>query len=150
MSTAPSCRLLLPILTLLLRFMGCVLLLAFPTILLPEAWMAATHEWLGLGEFPAATLTDYLTRSAAALYGMHGVLVLMVSTDVVRYRSLVTVLGAMNVAMGGVMLGIDLHADMPWWWTAIEGPPLMGMGVLILLLNRAAARNDRAPKELPA
>ena len=127
-------------LVLLLRLMGCVLLLAFPAMLLPESIMASTHAWLGMGEFPSSTLTDYLTRSIAALYGFHGVLVLIVSRDVTRYRPIVTYIGVMSIAFGTMMLAIDLHAGMPWWWTAGEGPPLAGMGLLVLLLNRAAGR----------
>lgn len=127
-------------LVLLLRFMGCVLLLAFPAVLLPESWMASTHAWLGLGEFPASMLTDYLTRSIAALYGFHGVLVLIVSRDVVRYRPIVTFLGVMGIAFGAIILAIDLNAGMPWWWIAGEGPPLAAMGLLVLLLNQAAVR----------
>ncbi|MCZ6836679.1 MAG: hypothetical protein O7G85_12955, partial [Planctomycetota bacterium] len=111
-------------LILLLRFVACVLLLAFPAMLLPESVMASVHAKLGMGEFPASPLVDYLTRSIAALYGLHGVLVLIVSRDVVRYRSIVTYLGVMNIAFGIMMLGIDLHAGMPWWWTFGEGPPL--------------------------
>ena len=88
-------------------------------------------------------LTDYLTRSIAALYGFHGVLVLIVSRDVVRYRSIVTFIGVMSIVFGAIMLAVDLHAGMPWWWTAGEGMPLAGMGLVVLLLNRAAGRQGQ-------
>ena len=128
-------------LVLLLRFIGCVLLLAFGAMLLPETFMVDMHARLGLGEFPAVPLVDYLTRSIAALYGFHGVLVFIVSGDVVRYRPIVKYLGIMNILFGSMMLGIDLHAGMPWWWTSGEGPPIVAMGLLLLLLNRTTARS---------
>ena len=134
-------------LVLLLRLMACMLLLAFPAIVLPESWMAATHAWLGMGEFPAAPLTEYLTRSIAVLYGFHGVLLLIVAGDVVRYRAIVTYIGVMSIIFGAIMLAVDLHAGMPWWWTAGEGPPLAGMGLVVLLLNRAAGRSGSGPKK---
>lgn len=122
-------------LVLLLRFSGAVLLLAFGAMLLPADWMAAVHGWLGMGEFPDAPLTGYLVRSVAALYGFHGVLVLVVAGDPVRYERIVLYLGVMDIVFGLMMLAIDVHAGMPWFWTALEGPSLVGVGLLVLYLR---------------
>ena len=84
-------------LVLLLRFIACVLFRAFVAMLLPESVMVSSHAWLGLGEFPASPLVNYLTRSIAALYGFHGVLVMIVSRDVVRYKPIVTYLGGFTL-----------------------------------------------------
>lgn len=119
----------------LLKAIGGVLCLAFLCLGLPETWMAATHQGLGLGEFPAATITRYLARSACMLYGMHGVLLLVVARDVRRYSSLVTAVGALHLAMGAVMVPVDLTSGMPWYWTLLEGPPIMVGGLLILGLQ---------------
>ena len=129
-------------LVLVLRFSGVALLLAFGAMLLPTDWMAATHRWLGMGEFPDVPLTSYLVRSVAALYGFHGVLVLLVAGDPVRYDRIVLYLGIMDIAFGLVMLAIDLHAGMPTMWALVEGPSLVGMGVVVLWLRgRAGDRN---------
>src|SRR5512134_2246217 len=90
----------------LLRFAGCMTATAFLAILLPVDWMAATHQWLGLGAFPRAPIVDYLARSIAALYGFHGVLLLIVSGDPVRYRTIVSYVAAMNVLFGLIVLAI--------------------------------------------
>ncbi|MET0215170.1 MAG: hypothetical protein ABW292_19320 [Vicinamibacterales bacterium] len=124
------------LLVLVLRFTGGVLITAFLAILLPVEWMASTHRALGMGEFPRAPVVDYLARSVAALYGFHGVLVLIVSGDPVRYRGIVSYLGIMNVLFGGTLLGIDLHAGLPMWWTVLEGPPLVIIGIVLTALNR--------------
>jgi hypothetical protein len=125
-------------LVLLLRLSGVVVVSAFGAVFLPTDWMAATHRWLGMGEFPAAPVTDYLARSVSALYGVHGVLLLLVAGEPIRYQRIVRYLGVMDIAFGLIMLAIDLHAGMPTLWTTFEGPPLVVGGVLVLyLLNRA-------------
>jgi hypothetical protein len=127
------------LLQLLLRFGGTVLCLAFSTVLLPVDWMASTHEALGLGLFPRSVIVEYLARSIALLYGLHGILLLIVARDPARYREIVTYLAWFNITFGLVMLVIDLKAGMPWFWTLGEGPPIAAMGVLIGVLNRATA-----------
>ncbi len=124
-------------LQLLLRLAGVLTISAFLAMFLPTDWMASTHERLGLGEFPRSPLVEYLTRSVAALYGFHGALLLLISRDPVKYRTIVQFVAVMNVAFGVMMLLIDLHAGMPWWWTLGEGPPLIVFGVVIGYLNRS-------------
>ncbi len=124
-------------LAILLRVGGGVMLLAFGAVFMPSEWMAASHRWLGLGEFPASPLVDYLTRSASTLYGIHGGLYVVVARDVRRYAGVIAYLGATAVLFGALALGIDLHAGMPWYWTAGEGPPILAFGVLLLVLLRS-------------
>ena len=123
-------------LVIVLRLGGTLLLLAFFAIFLPPATMASVHRSLGLGSFPAAPVTDYLARSIAALYGFHGVLLWIVSTDLDRFRPLVLYVGLMNVVFGLLLTGIDLFAGLPLWWTLGEGPPVILTGAVILVLYR--------------
>ena len=125
------------ILVVLLRLAGGITVTAFLAMLLPADWMAATHRWLGMGEFPRVPVVDYLTRSVAALYGFHGVLLLLVSRNPAQYRSIVRYLGSMNVLVGCFLVLIDLHAGMPSFWTMAEGPPVAAFGVLVLFLSRS-------------
>ena len=125
------------LLVVLLRIAGGVMLLAFPAIFLPVDWMAATHRWLGLGEFPRAPIVEYLARSVSALYGFHGVLLLVVSRDPGRHRAVVRYLAAMNVIFGLVITAIDVQAGMPPMWTLLEGPPVAVFGVVLALLSRS-------------
>lgn len=109
---------------------------AFFAVFLPVDWMSTTHWALGMGEFPASPLVDYLTRSVSVLYAFHGGLLLLLSTNVHRYRTLIIYVGASNLVIGLLLLGIDLHAGMPTWWTATEGPPVFVVGGVVLLLVR--------------
>jgi hypothetical protein len=124
-------------LQLLLRLAGVITCSAFLAMFLPADWMASTHQWLGLGEFPRSPVVDYLTRSVAALYGFHGALLLLIARDPARYRTIVQFVAVMNIVFGAIMLLIDLHAGLPWWWTLGEGPPIVAFGVVIAVLNRS-------------
>jgi hypothetical protein len=125
------------LLVILLRLAGFITLTAFLAMFLPVEWMASTHRWLGLGEFPRAPVVDYLARSIAALYGFHGALLLLISNDLLKYRTIVYFVAAMNGAFGIIILLIDLHAGMPSAWTIFEGPPIAAFGLVVALLNRS-------------
>jgi hypothetical protein len=126
----------------LLRLTGAVLLLAVFAIFLPERWMATTHRWLGLGEFPASPLVDYLTRSASALYAMHGGLLVLASFDVRRFAPVIVYSAATGIAFGVTMIGVDLGAGMPLYWTLAEGPSIVLVGLATLWLARGVERPD--------
>ena len=55
--------------------------------------------------------------------------------------ALVRFLGAAFALMSLVLLGVDLAAGMPWWWSASEGPGGVVFGALLLVL----ARSDHKP-----
>jgi hypothetical protein len=124
----------------LLRLCGGFTLLAFFAMFLPTEWMAATHRWLGLGEFPASPVVDYLTRSIAGLYAIHGGILLVIARDVRAHATLIAYLGAASVLFGIGLVVIDWRADLPLWWVAGEGPPLLLVGLLILWLIRRVPR----------
>lgn len=130
----------LTLLTLVLRFSGVLLCLATFTIFLPRDTMIAVNAWLGLAPLPDVPLTYYLARSGSAHYALRGVLYLLASTDLVRYRSLIRLLGWSNIAFGALMIGIDLTAGMPQWWTVLEGPPIVLTGAIVLGLARRIPR----------
>lgn len=122
----------------LLRLDALALTTAFVAIFLTRDFMAASHRELGLGEMPMTPLVDYLTRSLALMYATRGLFVWLAASDVDRYRPLVSLIGASNVLIGLTLLGIDLVAGMPNFWTGFEGPPIALVGIAILWLARKA------------
>jgi hypothetical protein len=124
-------------LVVLLRAGGVVTCTAFLAVLLPTDWMAAIHEGLGLGPFPRAAVVDYLARSVAAFYGFHGVLLFVIASDPARHGRIVRYVGVMNVVFGAMLVGIDLDAGMPVYWTLAEGPPVIAIGIAVLYLSRS-------------
>ena len=113
------------------------MLMAFGAVLLPVSWMAAIHEWLGFGEYPAVPLTDYLNRSVSMLYGIHGGLMVLLSTNVRRYATIIRYVMWMHLALGAVMIVVDLRAPMPWWWTLSEGPTIVPFALVMLYMLRS-------------
>ena len=129
------------LITFLLRIGGFVLLLATLAIFLPVRTMAGIHEWLGVGEFPDGPITVYLARSTSALYAMHGAMMLLVSTDIAKYFRFVPLLGWLHAIFGVVILMTGLNAPLPWYWVLVEGPPVIAVGVLLLILSRKPLAN---------
>lgn len=124
---------------------GGALITAFLASLLPNEWMRLVHEeWLGMGTYPASPLVEYLSRSIALLYGFHGSLVLIASTDLHRFRPIIVFLGWLNTLFGVAVTVIDWKAGMPWYWTLGEGPSIGFMGVVLLLLLRGFPEEPRA------
>lgn len=125
----------------LLRFDAVALSLAFVAVFLPGSFMESSHEAMGMGEFPAVPLVDYLTRSVAVMYATRGLFVWLASTDVKKYGALIRLVGASNVLIGAFLLFIDLHAGMPMFWVMAEGPSIAMVGLLVLWLEGRARRS---------
>ena len=128
------------LLVFLLRLGGVVTSAAFLAVFMPADWMAATHQWLGMGEFPRAPVVEYLARSIAGLYGFHGVLLLLVARNPKQHLSIVHYIGVLNVVFGLLLIGIDYEAGMPTMWTLTEGPPIVAFGLVVLYLSRSLSR----------
>jgi hypothetical protein len=122
-------------LKIVLHVLGWTTLAALGAVVMPRSWMAATHEWLGLGEFPVAPIVENLARSVSAFYAIFGGVCLVLASDIERYRPLIKFLGATLVLFGVTLIGIDLAAGMPLWWTASEGLSTIVFGVLMLALS---------------
>ena len=135
-------------LVLLLRFVGVGALFALVAVFMPVSWMAATHRWLGLGEMPTGPVVEYLARSLSAFYALVGALCLVMASDLERYRPLVRFLGAAFALFSAVLLGVDLAAGVPWWWTAFEGPRGVLLGGLMFVLARRAHDKDAVAQKL--
>jgi hypothetical protein len=131
-----------PLLAVVLRVLGGLDALAILAVLLPTEWMAKAHAWLGLGQLPREPIVGYLTRSASALYALHGAMILFISFDTRRYDRLITFLAAAALVHGAVMLGIDLAVGMPVFWTLCEGPAFAATGALVLVIQRREKRRS--------
>jgi hypothetical protein len=131
-------------LVLVLRLFAVVLLLAFPMMLLPVEWMAAVHRRVGLGEFPASPLVDYLTRSISFFYGFHGGLLIVVAHDIRRYRGIAVYTVVMGLIFGISMIAVDLHAGLPLRWALCEGPLIIVSALIVGWLLRAVPKTSSA------
>lgn len=125
----------------ILRLIGVMLTSALFAVVLPTSVMESIHTALQLGTLPRAPLTDYLARSTAALYAIHGGVLLLASTDVRRFEPLIRYCGAVGCCFGASMIVIDAHAGMPLYWTLCEGPPTVAGNAALLWVNAQARRS---------
>ena len=130
------------VLVLLLRLCGVMLLLAVFAIPLPREWMAAIHEWLGLGRFPDGPLIDYLARSISGLYAIHGGLLFVCAADVRRFRPVILYSVIVGLIFGLTMTAVDFHAGMPLYWSVGEGPFVVIFSAIVLALLRKVEANS--------
>ena len=124
------------VLVVFLRVVGTMTLLALPFVFVPYSWMNAIHAWMGMGELPSEPIVGYLARSLSAIYALQGGLAWLLSFDVRRHRPTLLYLGAVMLPLGGILLYVDTIEGMPRYWTIVEGPLSMVMGIVILALAR--------------
>ena len=135
------------VLIILLRIFGVLGCTAIVATVMPTSWIAATHNWLGLGDFPDAPITQYLARTISLFYVMFGVLSIIVSTDVKRYAPIVNFFAYTCLVMGVSLTLIDAIIGMPISWTLSEGPPTFVLGIVILLLARRLRMGAAGPPQ---
>ena len=124
----------------LLRLAGTFEILAFFAVVMPRSWMEVSHAWLGMGEMAVSPLLMFMIRQASYTYGMHGVSLWVIASDVVRFRALVILNGIAYLLAGPIFFWIDYTTGMPWWWTAADSLGCGSMGAAILLLTRLQSR----------
>jgi hypothetical protein len=139
----------------LLYGLGGMMSAAFLAVVMPTSAMAAIADWLGVGPLPRSPLTEYLTRSLSAMYGVLGVLHLYLARDVVRHLDVIVVIGWLTVLAGAIMTVVDFAAGLPPLWSWSEGPPTVLTGLAyVWLVQRARvpyasreARHDHPAKQ---
>ena len=126
----------------LLRAAGAFEILAFFAVVMPRSWMEASHEWLGMGEMHPTPLLMFMIRQASYAYGMHGVGLWILASDVRRFRPLVILNGVSFLLAAPVFYLIDTTAGIPWWWTASDVIGCGLFGAALLWLTLAGGREE--------
>jgi hypothetical protein len=120
----------------LLRLAGSVEILAFFAVVMPRSWMEAAHAWLGLGQMPVGPITMFMIRQASYTYGMHGVSLWVLASDVNRFRLLILFNGIAYLLAAPVFFIIDYSSGLPLWWTVADSLGCGSFGAAVLWLNR--------------
>lgn len=120
----------------LLRLSGSVELLAFFAVVMPRSWMEASHAWLGLGEMAEGPLIMFMIRQASYVYGMHGVSLWLLASDVKRFQPLIVLNGISFLIAAVVFFAIDHYEGMPIWWTIADSLGCATFAIALLWLNR--------------
>ncbi len=119
-----------------LRLAGAVELLAFVAVVLPRSFMETAHAALGLGMMPHGPILIFMIRQASYCYGMHGISLLVIASDVERFRPFVILNGISFVLAGPVFFLIDFTSGMPLWWTLADSASCLFFGASLLILSR--------------
>jgi hypothetical protein len=119
----------------LLRLAGAVEILAFLAVVMPRWQMEAAHGWLGLGQMAGGPLIMFMIRQASYTYGMHGISLWVLASDVERFRPLVILNGIAYLLAAPVFFIIDYTSGMPLWWTLGDTYGCASFGVALLLLT---------------
>ena len=122
------------VLLIILRLSGLILITAFVAVFLPYDTMANIHRQMGLGDFPALPILDYLARSVSLFYGIHGIILLYISFDLARYLPLLKLLCYVGFLFGIALFVIDINAPMPANWAYTEGPFVLSLNLAIYIL----------------
>ena len=123
----------------LLRLAGSVELLAFLAVVMPRSWMEIAHTWLGLGEMPNGAIIMFMIRQASYTYGMHGVSLWVIASNVERFRLLIIFNAISFLIAAPVFFLIDQTSGMPFWWSLGDIFGCGSFGAALLWLSR---RND--------
>jgi hypothetical protein len=103
-------------LKLLLFLFGLPAAMAVLPFVMPFSWMAAIHEWLGMGVLPHKPIVDYLARYASGFSAFYGFLLLWLMTDVRRYAPIITLQAVAILLISTLGAIFAWRAGMPSWW----------------------------------
>ena len=120
----------------LLRLAGAVEILAFIAVVMPRSWMEMSHTGLGLGTMPDAPVLMFLIRQASYTYGVHGISLWVLASNVERFRPLIVLNGIAFLVAGPVFYLIDYTSGMPWWWALADPLSCFCFGAALLWLTR--------------
>ena len=120
----------------LLRLAGSVEILAFIAVVMPRSWMETSHAWLGLGDMPDGPLLMFMIRQASYTYGVHGISLWVIASNVERFRPLVLLNGISFLVAGPVFFLIDYTSGMPLWWALADPLACLFFGAALLWLSR--------------
>lgn len=132
----------------LLRLAGTTEILAFFAVVMPQAWMESSHTWLGLGELPTGPITIFMIRQASYVYGMHGISLWVLASNVERFRPLVVLNGISFLLAAPVFFVIDYTSGLPLWWTAVDSLGCGFFGAALLWLDRKEREEKGVQKEV--
>ena len=123
-------------LLLFLRLIGATSLFAFLASVMPAPWIISISEELGFDPFPDSPLTFYLARNLSLLYGFVGATLLVIASDLPRYRPLVRYAAIGTLLFSGFQLVVDSMSGLPWWWTLGESGSTLVGGLMLYWIQR--------------
>jgi hypothetical protein len=98
--------------------------------------MEIAHAWIGLGEMPHGPLLMFMIRQASYTYGVHGLSLWLIATDVDRFRPFIVFNAIAFLVAAPVFFLIDFTSGMPWWWAVSDPASCAVFGAALFFLSR--------------
>jgi hypothetical protein len=117
-----------------LRFVAVLQIATGGVTIVPTAWLAAWHAWVGLGPLPDSAMLQYTVRGGGFVQLCIGALIWVIASDVVRYRPLVILVGAIYASAGPAFWFIDALSGLPTFWCLLDSLSCLAVGGIVLAL----------------
>ena len=127
-------------LKILLRILGWICVPALIPLFMPRSWLDVGHRLLGLGDFPAAPIAEYLARSVSALCAFYGGLLLLLARDVRRHLSIIRYQAVAIMALSAIGIFAGVRAGVPAFFVIADAAGCWIFLVPILILTRRLDR----------
>lgn len=109
---------------------------------MPNAWVDACAELMGVEPLPHTPLAGYLARLSSMMYVVHGATIFIVAKNLPQSQWMVRPLGWVAIVLGVAMLGIDLTEGMPIVWTWTEFLAITANGVIMVVMAGPSRPGD--------
>ncbi len=83
---------------------------------------------------PDLPILDYLARSVSLFYGIHGVLILYISFNLIHNLPILKLMCYLGFIFGIAIIFIDFAAPMPLYWAFMEGPFILTLNLAVYAL----------------
>lgn len=114
-----------------LRLFALATLAALPGVVAPR-WTAEKLSWLmGFGQVPPTPLMLYMMAGGSAVYLAQGLLLGVMSRDVVRYQPLIRVVAWALLLCAPLFWWIDTQAGLPRWWIWMDSASALITGLIL-------------------
>lgn len=124
----------------ILRFAGIVCLLGVVGLFMPASAMADVHQSAGLGIFPEEPIAVYLARATSALCGLFGGLMIFLSRDVKRYRSVIAFQAIGLIAVSGALAVASIGSGRLFYFLLADTAACWAYSIPVLWLVRSCTR----------
>lgn len=117
-----------------MRLGGVVCSAAIIAVVMPQSWHARMHALLGLGEFPAEPIAEYLARGMSGMCALYGMLQVWLARDVRRHRGIIAfqAVALMGIALLATLAMRDIGMPLWWIWGDVASVWAYGLGILAL------------------
>jgi hypothetical protein len=108
---------------------------AVAAVFMPRSWIEVGHRMIVGTEFPKEPVAEYLARLASGLYALYGGLLLVLASDVRKYRPVIAyqALACAFVSLAGLVMG-----GMPAFWLIGDALSASAQAIMVLVLLAAS------------